>query len=75
MTLPRAETYARRLLADIGAAPLRPLACSDEHPALGWARSGLMALTGAADDAPQLCPAPLTSCADGALAALASLAP
>lgn len=70
-----AATYARRLLDDLGAAPLRAPACVDEHPALGWAHSGLMALTGAADGAPQLCPAPLTTCADGALAALASLAP
>jgi crotonobetainyl-CoA:carnitine CoA-transferase CaiB-like acyl-CoA transferase len=47
----------------------------DEHPALGWARSGLMALTGSAEGEPQLCPAALPACADGALAALASLAP
>ena len=70
-----ATDYARRLLDDLGAAPLRAPSCTDEHPALAWARSGLMALTGAADGVPQLCPAPLTTCADGALAALASLAP
>lgn len=70
-----APAYALHLLDDLGAAPLRAPACGDEHPALGWARSGLMVLTGTADGAPQHCPAPLTTCADGALAALASLAP
>lgn len=34
-----------------------------------------MALTGRADGAPQMCPIPLAACADGVLAALASLAP
>lgn len=70
-----AARYAERLLAELGVEPSRPLAGVDEHPALGWARSGLMALTGSADGPPQLCPVPLTACADGALAALASLAP
>ncbi|MEQ1438844.1 CoA transferase [Fontimonas sp. SYSU GA230001] len=70
-----AAAYACQLLADLAIAPLRAPVCADEHPAVGWARSGLMALTGAAEGAPQLCPVPLTTCADGALAALASLAP
>jgi hypothetical protein len=34
-----------------------------------------MALTGAHDGAAQMCPVPLAACADGALAALASIAP
>jgi crotonobetainyl-CoA:carnitine CoA-transferase CaiB-like acyl-CoA transferase len=70
-----ARAYAARLLADLGQRPLRPLELTDEHPALAWARSGLMALTGTREGAPQMCPAPLAACADGALAALASLAP
>ncbi len=70
-----ARRYAQHLLDSVGGAPPQPLELPDEHPALAWARSGLMALTGAADGAPQMCPAPLTACADGALAALAALAP
>lgn len=70
---PVALAYAERLLAQLGRPPLRPLAAPDAHPALRWSRSGLMALTGA--DVPLMFPAPLAACADGALAALASLGP
>ncbi|MFA7270351.1 MAG: CoA transferase [Sterolibacterium sp.] len=42
---------------------------ADEHPALAWVRSGAMTLTGRADGPPQMCPFPLASCVDGALAA------
>lgn len=76
---PRADSaaaaYAKQLLRSLGAIPQRPLKLIDEHPALTWARSGLMSLTGIADGEPQMCPVPLAACADGALAALASLAP
>jgi hypothetical protein len=69
-----ARDYASHLLSSLGvSAPVRPFV--EEHPAISWARSGMMALTGAPDGAPQMCPVPLTACADGALAALASLAP
>jgi len=51
--------------------PARPSA----HPALRWAASGAMALTGHADASPMMLPLPLASAADAALAALASLAP
>lgn len=61
-----AKTYATRLLQ----APVE-LPWPEEHPALGWARSGLMSLTGST---PTMCVAALTTCADGALAALAHLA-
>lgn len=71
---PAAARYAACLLADLGRAGT-DLRVEAEHPALGWARSGLMALTGSADGDPQLCAVPLPACADGALAALASLAP
>lgn len=70
-----ARAYAARLLADLGQRPLRPLELAEEHPAIAWARSGLMSLTGTRDGLPQMCPAPLAACADGALAALAALAP
>jgi len=70
-----ATRYARQLLDSLGVEPASALEISDEHPAIGWSRSGMMALTGAADGAAQMCPLPITSCADGALGALASVAP
>ncbi len=75
----RAAT-ARGLLADCGLDPVRvPLCAGDlgpvQHPALAWARSGAMQLTGRADGAPLLAPGPLALCADGAAAALRALAP
>jgi hypothetical protein len=70
-----AAIYAKRLLECLSARPLRAIAADDSHPALTWARSGLMSLTGFADGAPLMCPSPIATCADGALAALASLAP
>ncbi|WP_298281862.1 CoA transferase [Novosphingobium sp.] len=45
------------------------------HPALAWRRSGLMALSGHPESRGLVCPVPLTSAADGALAALRALAP
>lgn len=72
-----ARRYAARLLRDLGHAPepADDFGLHPEHPAVAAARCGLTSLSGAADAAPQLCPAPLAACADGALAALASLAP
>lgn len=70
-----ARAYAQRLLGALGETPERGLALPDEHPALSWADSGLMALTGRVDGPPCLLPTVLAACADGALAALASLAP
>jgi crotonobetainyl-CoA:carnitine CoA-transferase CaiB-like acyl-CoA transferase len=73
-----ASAYARHLLdalaTSFGAHSLRPVALADEHPAITWAESGLMALTGAPYGEPQMCPVPLAACADGTLAALACLA-
>jgi hypothetical protein len=69
-----ASDYARRLLASLGVeCDAKGEGESDEHPALAWRRSGLMALTGRAGGAARMCPVPLTACADGALAALAAL--
>src|SRR3569623_1413418 len=70
-----AAVYAKRVLECLSARPLRVIAADDSHPALGGARSGLMSLTGFADGEPLMCPLSITACADGALAALASLAP
>lgn len=76
---PRAEdtaaAYAASLLAELGVRPGRAVQAPVEHPALSWADAGLMALTGERDGEPQMCPAPLAACAEGALAALAALAP
>lgn len=70
-----AAGYAQSLLDELRATPAQALRVPDEHPALNWARSGLMALTGETDGPPLLCPAPLGLAADGALAALAAIAP
>lgn len=71
-----ARRYAGRLLQlhglDAAAGAIELIA---EHPAEAAARCGLMALTGEADAEPELCPAPIAACADGALAALAAIAP
>lgn len=70
-----AAIYAKRVLDCLSVKPHRAIVADDSHPALGWARSGLMSLTGFAEGEPLMCPLSITSCADGALAALASLAP
>ncbi|HVT36298.1 MAG TPA: hypothetical protein VHE37_11965, partial [Nevskiaceae bacterium] len=69
-----AQRYAQHLLRALGRGDARALA-PRMHPALAWARSGAMALTGSAEREPLMCPAPLAACADGALAAFAALAP
>lgn len=70
-----AAAYAARLQAALGVRPLRAWAACEEHPALTWARSGAMALTGRPDGDPQMCPVPLAAAADGALALVAALSP
>ena len=69
-----AQRYAAQLLRALDQ-PAERIDVADEHPALRWSRSGLMALTGTRAGAALMCPAPIASCADGALAALAALAP
>jgi len=66
--------YARGLLRTLGAEVDTRPGPEAEHPALAWARCGLMALTGAADGEPILCPLPLAACADGVIAALEAIA-
>lgn len=68
-----AAVYALHLLNALGDSQARLPAIEEIHPAVSWARSGLMWLTG--DERPQMCPVPLASCAEGALLALRALAP
>jgi len=70
-----ATDYAEALLRSMGAHVGRDPGPADMHPAITWARSGLMALTGRVDGPPQMCPVPLTSCADGVAKALRAVAP
>lgn len=66
--------HARRLLDSLGLPQLRPV--TDERaPALLWAQSGAMWLSGHADGPARACPAPLATCAQGAWLALAALCP
>ncbi|MCX7162116.1 MAG: CoA transferase [Rhodocyclales bacterium] len=69
-----ASDYAHVLLSTLGASVVRGTAAADEHPALAWARCGLMALTGSAAGEARMCPAPLASCADGVIKAIAAIA-
>jgi crotonobetainyl-CoA:carnitine CoA-transferase CaiB-like acyl-CoA transferase len=69
-----ASDYAALLLDSLGARVRRQPGPDDAHPALAWANSGAMALTGSKDGPPQMCPAPLASCIDGVRAAFAALA-
>lgn len=64
-----ATDYANRLLRDVGAT-LQISSRPGIHPALRWAQSGAMALTGYPDGPAQMLPVPLASCADGVVAAL-----
>ena len=69
-----ATDYARLLLESLGAQVTSSPGNTDLDPASAWALSGLMSLTGFAEGPAQMCPAPLASCADGAINALACLA-
>ena len=66
--------YANELLADLGCDTVTRESVGD-HPALSWAASGLMDVTGAASGPGLMCPIPVASAADGACCALAALAP
>lgn len=68
-----ASRYAAVLLAALGARPCERGGAPDEHPALAWARAGLMGLTGRRDGPPLMLAAPVAACADGVLKALAAL--
>jgi hypothetical protein len=68
-----AVDYADALLRDLGAAVERRDGPPARPPALAWAESGAMALTGRTEGPPLMSPAPLAACADGVLRALAAL--
>ena len=68
-----AGAHARALLDELG---WDQLDCDGraDHPAVAWARSGLMDVTGWANGPGLMCPGPLAAAADGAMAAFAALA-
>ena len=66
--------YAAHLLGSLGCRTTAPATSPPVHPALAWAASGAMALTGRADGAPVVAPGDLAGCARGAIAALQALA-
>lgn len=66
--------HARRLLDSLGLVQL-PTANDQRSPALLWAESGAMHLSGHADSPARACPAPLAACAQGAWLALSALRP
>lgn len=66
-----ARGYASHLLQSLGCKVAVIPSHSIQHPAISWARSGLMILTGGSE--PQVLPLPLATCADGVLLALRSL--
>lgn len=68
-----AGDYAVRLLGALGAQVRHGAEPAGRHPAVAWAQSGAMALTGRADGPPQMCPLPLASCVDGVARALTAL--
>ncbi len=69
-----AAAYAAALLASLEVPTVATPGPADPKHGDAWARSGAMALTGAADGPPQSAPGPIASCADGAARALAGLA-
>jgi crotonobetainyl-CoA:carnitine CoA-transferase CaiB-like acyl-CoA transferase len=68
-----AAGHAAVLLRAFGLPGVPQLA--SDHPALGWRRAGLMAVTGRPDGPGLVAPVALTAAADGALAALRAIAP
>jgi hypothetical protein len=68
-----AARYRRALLQSVGvdAGDFSHPPC--DHPAISWALSGAMILTGRPDQPARMCPAPLAACADGALDALVAI--
>jgi len=65
--------YARALLDEVGWRCGAPGGVAD-HPAVSWARSGLMQVTGRPAGAGLMCPLPLAAAADGAMQAFARIA-
>ena len=68
-----ASRYAVALLSVLGAHVRPEAGPEDTPPAIIWARSGLMWLTGAGHQAGCMLPAPVSACANGVLQALRAL--
>jgi hypothetical protein len=66
--------YTASLLACLGGTVEHVQHGSEPHPAIDWAASGAMALTGRTDGPPLLAPGPLATCARGAVDAIRLLA-
>src|SRR6185436_15393791 len=66
--------YVGTLLGSLGFATAPAPAEAERHPALVWAESGAMMLTGPPDGPPALAPGHLASCARAAVRAFATLA-
>ena len=66
--------YTASLLEWLGASVARPANGSELHPAIEWADSGAMALTGHADGPPLLAPGPLATCARATVDAIGLVA-
>jgi hypothetical protein len=66
--------YTASLLRWLGAAVTRSPGAGEPHPALEWANSGAMALTGYAGGPPLLAPGPLATCARATLEAIGLVA-
>lgn len=62
--------YTASLLDGLGGAVVRSPNGEEPHPAIDWARSGAMALTGHADGPPLLAPGPLATAAHAAVNAI-----
>lgn len=69
-----AAAYADRLLCDLAVRGVAPPPADDLHPAVAWARSGAMWLTGPERGPVAMAPAGVTIGARGALAALVAVA-
>jgi hypothetical protein len=66
--------YTAALLGSLGASVVRRARGRALQPAIEWARSGAMALTGLPAGPPLLAPGPLAACARGAVEAIGLLA-
>ncbi|MDB5430129.1 MAG: hypothetical protein JWP35_1245 [Caulobacter sp.] len=69
----QASRHAEHLLAGLGLG--FQSADAPDHPAVSWVRSGMAEVTGRRDGPPLMAPVGLSAIADGALLALAALAP
>jgi hypothetical protein len=68
-----ADRYRQALLQSVGVDAGDFNHPPRDHPAISWALSGAMMLTGWPDQPARISPAPLAACADGALDALSAI--